>query len=258
MRTIIIEDEEFAARRLENMIRECDPIIEIVAKLQSVKESIAWLKLNPHPDLIFLDIQLEDDLSFAIFEQVQVQSKIIFTTAFDEYAIKAFKLKSIDYLLKPINQEELCQAITKYKNWDREKNLYIDPIELRKLLLPNQPSYRERFMVSVGEKLKSINVEDIAYFFSTSGITFVVMNSKNQYSVDLSLDTLKEQLNPQEFFRINRQYFVRLSAISNVILYPKSRLKVVLNPPTDETIFVSLEKVPDFKRWMDGEKQFAI
>jgi DNA-binding LytR/AlgR family response regulator len=253
MRTIIIEDEEYAARRLENLIQECDPSIEIVAKLQSVKESVAWFRSNPHPDLIFLDIQLEDDLSFAIFEQTQVQSKIIFTTAFDEYAIKAFKLKSIDYLLKPINKDELCQAITKYQKWDSEKNVLVDPVELRKLLLPNQPTFRNRFMVSVGEKLKTIYVEDIAYFFSTSGITFVVTNDKRQYSVDFSLDTLKEQLDPQHFFRINRQYFVRLSAIANVVLYPKSRLKVVLNPATDETIFVSLEKVPDFKRWMDGE-----
>ena len=254
MRTIIIEDEEYAARRLENLIHECDPNIEIVAKLQSVKESVSWFKSNTHPDLIFLDIQLEDDLSFAIFEKVQVQSKIIFTTAFDEYAIKAFKLKSIDYLLKPINKEELCQAISKYKQWDNEKRVFVDPVELRKLLLPNQPAFRDRFLVSVGEKLKSIHVEDIAYFFSTSGITFVVMNSKSQYSVDMSLDTIREQLNPEEFFRINRQYFVRLQAIANVIIYPKSRLKVVLNPPTDETIFVSLEKVPEFKRWMDGEK----
>jgi len=258
MRTIIIEDEEYAARRLENLIRECDPSIEIVAKLQSVKESVAWFKSNVHPDLIFLDIQLEDDLSFAIFEQVKVQSKIIFTTAYDEYAIKAFKLKSIDYLLKPINKEELCQSILKYKQWDTEKNVYVDPVELRKLLLPNQPAYRDRFLVTVGEKLKSIHVDDIAYFFSTSGITFVVMNSKSQYSVDMSLDTIKEQLNPEFFFRINRQYFVRLSAIANVIIYPKSRLKVVLNPSTDETIFVSLEKVPDFKRWMDGEKVNAV
>lgn len=254
MKTIIIEDEEYAARRLENLIKECDPDIEIVAKLQSVKESVKWFKTNPHPDLIFLDIQLEDDLSFAIFEQVQVQSKIIFTTAFDEYAIKAFKLKSIDYLFKPISKEELCQSITKYKQWDYEKKMLIDPAELRKLLLPNQPTYRDRFMVTVGEKLKTIIVEDIAYFFSTSGITFVVMKDKRQYSVDLSLDMIKEQLNPLEFFRINRQYFVRLTAIASVILYPKSRLKIILNPPTDEIIFVSIERVTEFKRWLNGEK----
>jgi len=253
MKTIIIEDEDFAARRIENMILECDPAIEIIAKLQSVKESIAWLKANPHPDLIFLDIQLDDDLSFAIFDQIDVKSNIIFTTAFDEYAIKAFKLKSIDYLLKPISQVDLKQAIIKYKNWSSEKNVVIDSKELRNLLKTPQPVFRERFSVTVGEKLKSINVEDIAYFFSTSGITFVVMNTKNQYSIDLSLEALKDQLNPSEFFRVNRQYFVRLKAISNVYVFPKSKLKLELTPPSQDEIFVSQEKVPDFKRWMDGE-----
>jgi DNA-binding LytR/AlgR family response regulator len=252
MRTIIIEDEEFAARRLENLIKECDPTIEIVAKLQSVRESVAWLKTNTQPDLIFLDIQLEDDLSFSIFEQVKVQSKIIFTTAFDEYAIKAFKHNSIDYLLKPINKDELCNAINKYKNWDKAGNKVIDAEELRKLLYPQQ-KYRERFMVSVGDKLKSIQVTDIAYFFSTAGITFVVMSNKSQYSVDFSLDNLKEMLNPKEFFRVNRQYYIGLKSIDKVIVYPKSRLKLVLNPPTDTDLFVSIDKAPEFKQWMDGE-----
>lgn len=252
MRTIIIEDEEYAARRLENMIRVCDPTIEIVNKMASVQESVEWLRNNAQPDLIFLDIQLEDDLSFAIFEQVQVRSKIIFTTAFDEYAIKAFKLNSIDYLLKPINQEELCRAIDKYRSWSTETAPVIDAMMLRDLLKP-QPSYRERFMVAVGDKLKSINVSDIAYFFSTAGITFVVMHSKSQYSLDFSLDNLKDMLNPKDFFRINRQYFVSLKSIEKVVVYPKSRLKLVLNPPIDTDLFVSIDKVPEFKQWMDGE-----
>lgn len=252
MRTIIIEDEEYAARRLENMIRVCDPTIEIVNKMASVQESVEWLRNNAQPDLIFLDIQLEDDLSFAIFEQVQVRSKIIFTTAFDEYAIKAFKLNSIDYLLKPINQEELCRAIDKYRSWSTETAPVIDAMMLRDLLKP-QPSYRERFMVAVGDKLKSINVSDIAYFFSTAGITFVVMHSKSQYSLDFSLDNLKDMLNPKDFFRINRQYFVSLKSIEKVVVYPKSRLKLVLNPPVDTDLFVSIDKVPEFKQWMDGE-----
>jgi DNA-binding LytR/AlgR family response regulator len=252
MRTIIIEDEEYAARRLENMIRECDPTIEIVNKLASVQESVDWLKTNPQPDLIFLDIQLEDDLSFAIFEQVQVRSKIIFTTAFDEYAIKAFKLNSIDYLLKPISKEELCHAIDKYRTWSAESAPVIDAVMLRDLLKP-QASYRERFMVAVGDKLKSINVSDIAYFFSTAGITFVVMHSKSQYSVDFSLDNLKEMLNPKDFFRVNRQYLVGLKSIEKVVVYPKSRLKLTLNPPTDAELFVSIDKAPEFKQWLDGE-----
>jgi len=134
MKTIIIEDEEFAVRRLENLINESDPTIEVVAKLQSVKESVAWLKTNIHPDLIFLDIQLEDDLSFSIFEQVKIQSKIIFTTAFDEYAIKAFKHNSIDFLLKPINKGELCKVIEKNKNLDKTSSKVIVAEELRNLL----------------------------------------------------------------------------------------------------------------------------
>ncbi len=252
MRTIIIEDEEYAARRLENMIRECAPDIQIVNKLSSVQESVEWLRKNEQPDLIFLDIQLEDDLSFAIFEQVQVRSKIIFTTAFDEYAIKAFKLNSIDYLLKPINQEELCRAIDKYRSWSAETAPLIDAVMLRNLLRPQQ-IYRERFLVSVGDKLKSINVADIAFFFSTAGITFAVMHSKNQYSLDFSLDNLRDMLNPKDFFRVNRQFLVGLKSIEKVVVYPKSRLKIVLNPPTETDLFVSIDKAPEFKQWLDGE-----
>jgi DNA-binding LytR/AlgR family response regulator len=252
MKAIIIEDEEFAAVRLEKMINECDITIDLVAKIQSVKESVAWLRSNPNPDLIFLDIQLEDDLSFSIFDQVTVRSHIIFTTAFDEYAIKAFKLKIIDYLLKPVNREELNHAITKFKNWTSERNVTINPEELRNLIIQQKATYRERFSVTVGEKLKTISVDDIAYFFSTSGITFAVMNTKNQYSIDLSLDTIKEQLKPSEFFRINRQYLVKLSAIKNVHVFPKSRLKLELDPPAADEIFVTVEKVPEFKKWIDG------
>lgn len=252
MKAIIIEDEEFAAKRLEKMINQCDNNIDIVAKLQSVKESVAWLKSNPNPDLIFLDIQLEDDLSFSIFDQVNVRSQIIFTTAFDEYAIKAFKLKSIDYLLKPVSQEDLNQAISKFKNWNSDRSVIINSQELRNLIIQQKVTYRERFSVVVGEKLKTISVDDIAYFFSTSGITFAVMNTKNQYSIDLSLDIIKEQLNPSVFFRINRQYLVKLSAIKNVHVFPKSRLKLELDPPATDEIFVTVEKVPEFKKWIDG------
>ncbi len=252
MKALIIEDEAFAARRLENMIKEIDPKIDVVAKLESVSESVAWLKTNVQPDLIFLDIQLEDDLSFAIFEQVQVRSKIIFTTAFDEYAIKAFKLNSIDYLLKPINQDELSRAIDKFRSWTTETSPVIDAVMLRDLLRPQQ-AYRERFMVTVGDKLKTIYVSDIAYFFSAAGITFVVMQTKSQYSLDFSLDNLKDMLNPKDFFRVNRQFLIGLKSIEKVVVYPKSRLKLVLNPPTEADLFVSIDKAPEFKQWLDGE-----
>ncbi len=252
MKTIIIEDEQLAARRLENMVKSIDPTIEIVAKLESVEDSVKWFKNNPHPDLIFLDIHLEDGLSFSIFEKVKVNVPIIFTTAFDEYAIKAFKLKSIDYLLKPIVQDDLEKAIHKYREWG-EKNQLVDLKELYKLMHVKEKTYRDRFSVVVGQKLKSIDVKDIAYFFSNSGITFVSMISKSQYSLDLSLDNLMDELDPKLFFRVNRQYLVNLNAIVNIHIFPKSRLKLELNPPVPEGVFVSLDKVVEFKKWVDGK-----
>lgn len=257
MKIVIIEDENFAARRLENIIHEIDPEIQVMAKLESVSESVEWFRNNEEPDLIFLDIHLEDDLSFAIFEHIQLCSKIIFTTAYDEYAIKAFRYNSIDYLLKPINKEELSNAIEKFRSWSNNTAPVIDPAMLRNLLRI-QPVYRERFMVASGDKLKSVNVQDIAYFFSAAGITFVVLYSKNQYSLDISLDQLKEMLNPNDFYRVNRQYLVGLKAIDKVVVYPKSRLKLNLNPPADTDLFVSIDKAPDFKQWLNGESSIAL
>ena len=253
MKSIIIEDEDFAARRLENMIRECDSSIEIVAKLQSVKESVAWLKNNPHPDIIFLDIQLEDDLSFAIFNQVEVQSQIIFTTAFDEYAIRAFKLKSIDYLLKPIIKEELCNAIKKYREMAAPMKQAIDYSSLFNLITQKSISYKERFSITVGQKIKTFLVPDIAYFYSTEGISFMVLKNKSEYPVDDSLEILSQQLNPKEFFRINRKYLVKIESIANVHIYPKSHLKLELSPLPQEEVFVSIDKVTAFKNWLDNK-----
>lgn len=253
MKTIIIEDEEFAARRLENMITECDNSIEIVAKLQSVRESVAWLKSNPHPELIFLDIQLDDDLSFAIFDQVTVQSQIIFTTAFDEYAIKAFKLKSIDYLLKPIIKEELCNAIKKYKEMTAPLKQAIDFSSLFSLLNQKNVSYKERYSVVVGQKIKTFTVPEIAYFYSTEGISFMVLKNKSEYPVDDSLEELTQQLNPKDFFRINRKYLVKIDSIANVHIYPKSHLKLELAPLPKEEVFVSIDKVTAFKKWLDNK-----
>lgn len=254
MKALIIEDEQLAARRLESLINTCDSSIQVVAKLESVEESVDWLKSNPHPDIMFLDIHLEDGLSFAIFDKVKVDVPIIFTTAFDEYAIKAFKLKSIDYLLKPIVQEDLNKAIEKFKSWSGDKKQTVDLSELYKLMQTQAHQYRDRFSVSVGEKLKTIEVKDISYFFSTSGITFVSMNGKGQYSLDVSLDKLTGELNPKDFFRINRQYLISHRSIANVFVYPKSRLKIELTPTTQDDIFVSLDRVTDFKKWLDGEK----
>jgi DNA-binding LytR/AlgR family response regulator len=249
MNVLIIEDEQLAARRLESMVMAYDPSIKVLAKLESVEDSVEWFKNNTHPDLIFLDIHLEDDLSFAIFDKIKVDSPIIFTTAFDEYAIRAFKLKSIDYLLKPIVQEDLNNAIAKYKAWNGEKN-GIDMSALFNLINKKEINYRERFSVSYGQKIKSFGVSEIAYFYSKEGMTYAVLNDTKHYPVDYSLDNLLSELNPNDFFRINRQYLIKHSSIKQVHVFPKSHLKLELSPkPLDDT-FVSIDKVTAFKKWL--------
>lgn len=249
MNVLIIEDEQLASRRLESMILKYDPEINVLAKLESVEDSVKWFKKNAHPDLIFLDIHLEDDLSFAIFDKIKVDSPIIFTTAFDEYAIRAFKLKSIDYLLKPIVQEELNNAISKYEAWKGEKNS-IDMSALFELIHKKETDYRERFSVSFGQKIKSFSINEIAYFYSKEGITYAVLNDTKHYPIDYSLDNLMKELNPKEFFRINRQYLIKHGSIKQVHVFPKSHLKLEITPkPLDET-FVSIDKVTAFKKWL--------
>lgn len=249
MNVLIIEDEQLAARRLESMILTYDPSVKVLAKLESVEDSVEWFKSNPHPDLIFLDIHLEDDLSFAIFEKVKVESPIIFTTAFDEYAIRAFKLKSIDYLLKPIVQEDLNNAIAKYKEWNGQKN-GIDMSALFDMISKKEVSYRDRFSVSYGQKIKSFGVSEIAYFYSKEGMTYAVLNDTKHYPVDYSLDNLLNELNPKDFFRINRQYLIKHVAIRQVHIFPKSHLKLELAPKPAEDVFVSIDKVTAFKKWL--------
>lgn len=253
MKVAIIEDEQLAARRLENMVLSYDPSIEVVAKLESVEESVEWFKSHAHPDLIFLDIHLEDDLSFAIFDKVKVNSPIIFTTAFDEYAIRAFKLKSIDYLLKPIVQEELNNAIRKYNDLLAPSKTAVDLSSLYSLISSRNVSYKERFSITVGQKIKTFTVPEIAYFYSMEGISFMVLKNKSEYPVDDSLEILMQQLDPKEFFRINRKYLVKIESIQNVHIYPKSRLKLELNPLPKEEVFVSIDKVTAFKNWLDNK-----
>jgi DNA-binding LytR/AlgR family response regulator len=253
MRVVIIEDEQLAARRLECMISASDPQIQVVAKLESVAESVEWFRNNPHPDLIFLDIHLEDDLSFVIFEKVKVSSPIIFTTAFDEYAIRAFKLKSIDYLLKPVVQEELNNAIRKYRDLVTPGPQSVDLSSIYNLITRQTQAYKERFSVTIGQKIKTFTLPEIAYFYSAEGFSTMVLKSKSEYPVDDSLEILTQQLNPKDFFRINRKFLVKIDAIANVHIYPKSRLKLELNPQPREQVFVSIDKVTSFKNWLDNK-----
>lgn len=252
MNIIILEDEELAARRLEAMIKQFDPSINIMAKIESVEEAIQWFKTNPEPDLIFLDIHLEDDLSFAIFDKVEVKSPIIFTTAFDEYAIKAFKLKSIDYLLKPISQDDLNKAILKYQDWNKVNSPLVDMQSLFELINKKVPTYKNRFSITIGTKIKSFDISEIAYFYSQSSITFMVTNDNMEYPLDYSLDYLISLIDPMQFFRINRQYLVKMKSIANVHVFPKSHLKIDLIPARKEEVFVSIDKVTKFKDWLNS------
>ena len=250
MNVLIVEDEKLAAKRLEQLLSECDKSIYVLAKIESVEETVKWLNNNPEPDLIFLDVQLEDDLSFVIFDQVHIKTPVIFTTAYDEYAIKAFKLNSIDYLLKPVNKEELRSALNKYQTWIHNYK----PVDLKSLLdtISKSPSeYKSRFIITAGSRIKTIGIEEIAYFYSEEGITFLVTKQQAEYPIDLSLEKLNEQINPDEFFRVNRQFIIHIHAIKNIHVYPKSRLRIELSPPPDREIFVSLDKVTTFKEWLD-------
>lgn len=251
MKVVIIEDESYAALRLKKLIQDYDNEIEVIAELETVEESVKWFRSNKEPDLIFLDIHLEDDLSFAIFKKVNISCPIIFTTAFDEYAIKAFKLKSIDYLLKPIVQEELIAAIKKYRDLTGQTKSINDLKSLYRLMTDKIPEYRERFSVSFGAKIKTIPVDQIAYFVSEEGLTFAYLNNKGSYPVDLSLDRLVNELDPKKFFRINRKILLGIHGIADIHVYPKSRLKLDLIPKFHEEVFVSLDKVTSFKKWLD-------
>ncbi len=252
MRVVIIEDEALASERLKKMILSYNADIDIAAQLESVEESVEWLRNNAHPELIFLDIHLEDDLSFAIFEKIEVKSSIIFTTAFDEYAIQAFKLRSIDYLLKPIIQEDLEAALRKYSEMRSELNSSTDLHTLYDLIVQKNNTYKERFSVQIANKIKTFNTEDIAYFRSEGGYTTAYLHSGKSFCVDSSLDALSKDMNPKHFFRINRQMLVRLTAIKEVHVYAKSRLKLDIEPSLDDAVYVSLDKVSVFKKWLEG------
>ncbi len=253
MKVIIIEDEILSAQRLKKMISDYSPDIEVIAELESIEESIKWFNQNPHPDLIFLDIHLEDDLSFAIFEKVNISSPIIFTTAFDEYAIKAFKLKSIDYLLKPVAQEELNAALKKYREMTKGQGISTELNALYEMIVQKMPKYRERFSVAYGQKIKTFSIEEIAYFISNEGSTSACLYDGKSYPVDESIEKLKNELDPVDFFRINRQLLVKLNAIANVHVYPKSRLKLELKPDPGFEVYVSIDKVVPFKEWYGGK-----
>ena len=250
MNVIIIEDEKPAARRLNRMLNEIG--LEPKTMLHSVEESLNWLTNNTHPDLIFLDIQLADGLSFEIFDEIEVNSAIIFTTAYDEYALKAFKLNSIDYLLKPIDVDELETAIAKFeKLQQKQEDTKLDIGKLKSLLSSESNTFKSRFTVKVGQHLKMISVETIECFYSENKATNIYTTTGRNYLLDDTLEQLESKLNPETFFRVNRKFYVNINAIKDIVAYTNSRLKLVLNSYKDDEIIVSRERVKEFKNWID-------
>jgi two-component system, LytTR family, response regulator len=251
MKTLIIEDESLTARRLETLLKKYDPDIEVLAVIPSVQGAIQWFRANQSPDLAFMDIHLEDDLAFKIFDEARIQTPVIFTTAYDEYTIQAFKVNSIDYLLKPINYDELAQALDKFKNL---KEQFSQP-NLERLLQyienkEKEPEYKSRFMIAVGTKIRSYETSEIAYFYSADKLTFMVTKDNQRLPVDYSLDKLANLLNPRDFFRISRQYLVSFPAIQTVYAHYKGKLKLDLAPKSQEEVFVSGDRMTDFKAWL--------
>ena len=251
MNIIIIEDEKPSARRLQRMLSELN--VETQTMLHSVEESIAWFKNNEHPDLIFLDIQLSDGLSFEIFETIEINSAIIFTTAYDEYALQAFKLNSIDYLLKPIDDQELAKAVNKFKDrLPQNQPVTLDFNDIKKLLInPIDREYKKRFSVKVGQHLKLINADDIECVYSENKGTYLYTSEGRNYLLDTTLDNLENELEPQIFFRINRKFYVNINAIKDMVSYTNSRLQIKLNTYKEQDIIVARERVKDFKTWLE-------
>ena len=251
MLTIIIEDEKPAARLLQRKLEKLN--LKVDNMLHSVEESIAWFSNNEHPDLIFLDIQLSDGLSFEIFDKVAIKSAIIFTTAYDEYALKAFKLNSIDYLLKPIDEDELEVAVTKFKaNLPKpETSLQLDFEQIKKMLQNSfDKNYKTRFTVKIGQQLKVILIEEIECFYSENKGTYIHTSDNRNYLIDSTLEVLEQELDSKNFFRISRKFIVPLKSIKEILLYSNSRLKIILPTYKEDEVIVSREKVQEFKTWI--------
>jgi two-component system response regulator LytT len=250
MKIIIIEDEKPAARLLQRKIEKLG--YGITTLLHSVEESLEWFQNNDHPDLIFLDIQLSDGLSFEIFEKIDIKSAVIFTTAYDEYALRAFKLNSIDYLLKPIDEEELATAISKFANQfqvNSVSNLDFEAIK-RMLVNPISKEYRKRFSVKIGQQIKVIDVAEIECLYSENKGTYIHTLDNRDYLIDSSLEVVEAEMDPKDFFRISRKYIVPLQAVKEIHVHSNSRLKISLPTYKADEVIVARERVSDFKEWL--------
>ena len=253
MKVLIIEDESIAADRLHDLLVALDSNAEVLDQLDSIKSAVRWFEKHENPDLLFLDIQLADGLSFEIFEKTEVACPVIFTTAYDQYAIKAFKVNSIDYLLKPIVKEDLMEALKKFNKQSSQLKLEHGLAQelLTGLIQGQTKKYKEQFVVKVGEHLKTVKSKEVELFFSQDRFTYAVTVENKKFILDFSLDQLENILDPSCFFRINRKYIISVDSIKDIIVYSNSRFKVELLKHKAEDMIVSRERVGQFKVWLD-------
>ncbi len=253
MNCLIVEDEKIAAARLMELVKQCDPECEIVATLQSVKQAVHWFEANPPPDLVFLDIQLADGLSFEIFEKTRVEAPVIFTTAYEEYALQAFKVNSIDYLLKPIEPEALCTAMERYRKspYAKEPGSY-SSVVFDRVLQSLSRKYKSKFVIKVADRIRIVPVSEVSCFYSLEKATFLQSRKSRDYAINYSLDDLEGLLDPELFFRISRKYLVAQAAITDITVYSSSRLLLELESHPPDEVVVSRDRVQEFKQWLEG------
>jgi DNA-binding LytR/AlgR family response regulator len=250
MKCLIVEDEKVAAERLIDLIKQYDPEIEILEVTQSNTKTVEWINSHAEPDLVFMDIQLSDGLSFEIFEQIEADFPVIFTTAYDEYALKAFKLNSIDYLLKPISPEELKAAIDKYKAQKKQTANY-PPHVFDRILHNFTHTYKSKFVIKVGDHIRIIPVNEVQCFYSMEKAVFLQNKEGRDYGINYSLEQIEELLDPKKFFRISRKYMVALDSIKDIVSYSNSRLLLRLTSNNSDDLVVSRQRVQPFRQWLE-------
>lgn len=251
---LIVEDEPHAQKELKRLLTNSGHDIHVLECIDSVEDAIDWINKNPEPDIMFFDIQLSDGLSFEIFKHIKTKTPIIFTTAFDEYAIQAFKVNSIDYLLKPVKQHELNAALEKFHSLaitEKNETTGLSIKQIEKLLEINKPRFKSRFITKIGDQIKHISINDIAYFKAEDNEVLIITANNKRYFIDYSLEQLNSMLDPDLFFRANRTYILNISSINKISKYFNSRIHLDLNPVTEENVLISRVKVPDFLNWIE-------
>jgi DNA-binding LytR/AlgR family response regulator len=249
MQIFILEDEEQALKRLQKLILEVLPDAILLGSASSIEEAVLWFNSHPMPHLIFMDIQLADGNSFQLFNKIRIVCPVIFTTAYENYALQAFKVNSVDYLLKPIDVTDVKRAIDKLKLLQRSRTLVVDYAEILKTI-QEPKKYRDRFVIKIGDTIRSLIVADIAYFYTENKTNFVCTNEGKRLPVDFNLDQLEQMLNPKNFFRINRQFIIGHHAIEEMKAHTRSRVIVKLNPPTKLDTVVAIDRAHDFRNWL--------